>query len=95
MTPPNDEARSHHPLYDLGLKNLTWLGVVRDSSLVARLRPSWSPVAELRLQPMHFVALCKECVVEVVAANVDVFRLDGGTREAALTAVAPDDPLQA
>lgn len=93
MTPPNDEALSHHRLYDSGLRNLLSLGVVRDSSLVARLRPSWSPVADLRLQPMHFIAICKECVVEVVAADVEVFRLDGGTREAALAAVIPGNPM--
>lgn len=95
MTPPNDEARFHHPLYALGLEDLMWLGVVRDSSLVARLRPLWSPAADFRLQPMHFVAPCKECVVEVVAADVDVFRLDRSTREAALAAVTPGEPLQA
>lgn len=95
MTPPNDEALNHHPLYAHGLKDLLWLGVVRDSDLVARLRPSWSPVADRYLQPMHFIAPLKECVVEVVAANVDVFRLDGNTREACLVAVDPDSPLQA
>lgn len=94
MTPPNDEARVHHPLYEQGLDELLWLGVVRESTLVDRLRPSWSPAADLRIQPMHFIATCKECVVEVVAADVEVFRLDGGTREAALAAVAPGDPLQ-
>lgn len=95
MTPPNDEALNHHPLCDRGLKGLLWLGVVRDSSLVDRLRPSWSQVADRHLRPMHFIAPLKECVVEVVAANVDVFRLDGNTREACLAAVNPDSPLQA
>lgn len=95
MTPPNDEALNQHPLYKRGLKGLLWLGVVRDSSLVARLRPSWSPVGDRHLQPMHFIAPLKECVVEVVAANVDVFRLDGDTRVACLAAVNPDSPLQA
>lgn len=95
MAPPNGEALHHHPLYDRGLEGLLWLGVVRDSSLVARLRPSWSAVADLHLQPMHFIAPLKECVVEVVAADVDVFRLDGTTREACLAAVNPDSPLQA
>lgn len=90
MTPHNDEALQHHPLYDQGLKGLLWLGVVRDSSLVARLRPLWSPVAELHLQPMHFIAPLKECLVEVVAADVDAFRFHGSTREACLAAVTPD-----
>ncbi len=95
MSPVSDEALNHHALYDRGLMGLRWLGVVRDSTLVTRLRPMWSPVAELRLQPMHFIAPLKECVVEVVAANVDVFRLDGNTREACLAAVDPESPLQA
>jgi hypothetical protein len=95
MTPPNDEALNHHPLYDCGLKELLWLGVVRESRLAARLKPMWHPVAERRLQPMHFIAPLKECVVEVVAAKVDVFRLDGDTRQACLSAINPGQPLQA
>jgi hypothetical protein len=39
MGPPNDEARNRHRLYEAGLKDVDWLGVVRDSSLVADLRP--------------------------------------------------------
>ncbi|NHA70357.1 hypothetical protein [Phycicoccus flavus] len=93
MTPPNDEALSHHPLSEHGLKELTWLGVVRDSTLVARLRPSWSRVAEMHLHPTHFILPLKECVVEVVAATVDLFRLDLSTHRAALGAIEPGHPL--
>jgi hypothetical protein len=35
----------------------------------------------------------KECVMEVVAADVGVLRVDGSTREVALAAVDPDHPL--
>ena len=94
MTPHNDEALVLHPLYNHGLGNLQWLGVVRDSELVAQLRPLWSRVGDRYLQPMHFIAALKECVVEVVAADVDVFRLEGTTRESAFAAVNPDSPLQ-
>ena len=44
--------------------------VVRDSRLVARLRPSWSPVADRHLQPMHFIAALKD-VPEVWEISYD------------------------
>lgn len=84
MGPPNDEARSHHPLYDVGLQDILWLGIVRESSLVARLRPMWSRVGDdLHITPLHYLVVSKECVVEVLAENVDVFRIAGRPREAA------------
>lgn len=84
MGPPNDEARVHHRLYPVGLRDLLWLGVVRDSELVAQLRPMWTSVGDdRRLHPMHYVVPSKECVVEVVAADVEVFRIEGTPREAA------------
>jgi hypothetical protein len=81
MGPPNDEARHQHRLYDSGLKDVDWLGVVRDSSLVPRLRPMLS--SEFVFVPLHYVVVSKECVVEVLAENVDVFRVAGSPREAA------------
>jgi len=39
MDPPNDEARSGHPLYQSGLRKLLWMGEVRESHLV------WQPPA--------------------------------------------------
>lgn len=85
MGPPNDEARQQHRLYEVGLRELTWLGVVRDSELVAQLRPTWTPVGDgRRIHPMHYVVPSKECIVEVVAADVELFRLDGATRDAAV-----------
>lgn len=41
------------------------------------------PSATDRIQPMHYVVPSKECVVEVVAADVELFRIDGTPREAA------------
>ena len=32
MSPPNDEALYHHRLYEAGLKDVDWLGVVHDTS---------------------------------------------------------------
>lgn len=85
MGPPNDEARQGHRLYEVGLRELLWLGVVRDSELVAQLRPMWSPVGDgRRLHPMHYVVPSKECMVEVVAADVQLFRVAGTTRDAAV-----------
>lgn len=81
MSPPNDEALDQHRLYDAGLNDVLWLGVVRDSTLVTALRPMWNRGAAMN--PLHYVARSKECVVEVVAENVDVVRLNGSPREAA------------
>lgn len=81
MGPPNDEALNQHRLYDAGLKHMLWLGVVRDSTLVTTLRPMWSRA--VAMVPLHYIVVSKECVVEVLAENVDVFRLDGSPRQAA------------
>lgn len=81
MGPPNDEARSRHRLYEAGLKDVEWLGVVRDSDLVEALRPMRSP--EAVFVPLHYVVVSKECVVEVLAENVDLIRIDGTPRMAA------------
>jgi len=89
MGPPNDEARAQHRLYAHGLRELLWLGIVRDSELVAQLRPMWTPVGDgRRIHPIHYVVPSKECVVEVVAADVELFRIDGTTRDAATRSLA-------
>jgi hypothetical protein len=87
MGPPNDEARNQHRLYEAGLKDVDWLGVVRDSSLVAGLRPMLGPGAVF--VPLHYVVLSKECVVEVLAQDVDVFRIAGSPRQAAPASLSP------
>jgi hypothetical protein len=89
MTPPNDEARHLHRLYGAGLRGLLWLGIVRDSALAAQLRPMWTQVGERRAQPLHYVVPSKECVVEVLAENVDCFRIAGDPREAAPASFGP------
>jgi hypothetical protein len=87
MSPPNDEGRRLHRLYEVGLKELDWLGVVRDSSLVDGLRPALGRMAVF--VPLHYVAVSKECVFEVLAENVDVFRIEGSTRQAAPASLSP------
>jgi hypothetical protein len=86
MSPPNDEARHQHRLYEAGLKDVDWLGIVRDSSLVERMRPMSS---DFVLVPLHYVVASKECVVEVLAENVDMLRIDGDPREAAPASLSP------
>lgn len=89
MGPPNDEARPHHRLYEVGLGNILWVGVVRDSGLVSALRPTWGRAGgDLHLMPMHFVVVSKECVVEVVAADVDLLRIAGDTYGAAAASLS-------
>jgi hypothetical protein len=78
MEPPNDEAISNHRLYDVGLRNVQWLGEVRESDLIAdlerrnRAHPHHS--AERYTELRHWVALLKECTVEVVARSLRVER---------------------
>ncbi|MDQ1581747.1 MAG: hypothetical protein QOD05_2522 [Microbacteriaceae bacterium] len=84
MTPPNDEARHLHRLYDAGLRDVMWVGIVRDSALATQLRPMWAKVGERSATPLHYVVLSKECVIEVLAMNVDCLRIPGAPREAAL-----------
>jgi hypothetical protein len=84
LGPPNDEARQQHRLYEVGLRDLLWLGVVRDSELVVQLRPMWTSVGDgRRIQPTHYVVPSKECVIEVVAADVELLRMEGSPCEAA------------
>ena len=89
LGPPNDEARHVHRLYRHGLRELLWAGVVHDSSMVAQLSAAWSRTvvgadgSSYRIVPLHFVILSKECVVEVVAENVDVERVEGTPAQAA------------
>lgn len=80
MGPPNDEALNRHRLYEAGLKDVLWLGIVSDSGLVAELRAMSAPGRPAR---RHYVVVSKECVVEVLAENVDLFRIGGSPREAA------------
>ena len=78
MEPPNDEAISGHRLYDVGLRDVQWLGEVHESDLVADLERrdrvhihhSARSYTELR----HWVVLLKECTVEVVAHSLRVER---------------------
>lgn len=63
MAPPNDEGIHAHPLYSVGLRELTWLGVVEHSRWVP-------PGAVARSRLRHFIAPLKECVVEVLAPSV-------------------------
>lgn len=84
---PNDEARNQHRLYEAGLKDVGWLGVVRDSSLVAGLRPMVGRGAVF--VPLHYVVVSKECIVEVLAENGYVFRIGGSPRQAAPSCLSP------
>jgi hypothetical protein len=91
MGPPNDEARHLHRLYDVGLRELLWIGIVRESEMVSELRPMWKGVGDGgQLHPMHYVVLSKECVVEVIAADIELFRIEGGTREAGADSLAQE-----
>lgn len=63
----NDEGRWAHPLYSYGLDRLLWLGVVDGSD--------WKVGGRVERGPLqHFVIPLKECVVEMLAEDVEVLR---------------------
>jgi hypothetical protein len=78
MEPPNDEAISGHRLYDVGLREVLWLGEVYESDLIAelerrnRVHPQHSAGRYTALR--HWVAPLKERTVEVVARSLRVER---------------------
>ena len=80
MAPPNDEARDQHRLYDSGLRELLWAGVVEGSEWAAAV-----DAMRAGSSGSHFVVLAKETTVEVLADAVSVVRVPGSTAEAAAT----------
>jgi hypothetical protein len=42
-----------------------------------------------RVRPFDYAVVSKECMVEVLAQNVDVFRIDGPSRQAAPSSLSP------
>ena len=73
MGDPNDEGIASHRTYEHGLRGLLWAGeVLNDLPAVS---------------PRHFLVLCKEGVVEVVASDVKIERIGVSTAESAAVAV--------
>lgn len=94
MGSPNDEAISGHRLFDKGLRDLLWLGLVEDSELIASLeqansvhphhQPEWYAAMSHHILPL------KEATVEVVATTLSVVRVTGSTVHAVVAAAEPD-----
>lgn len=84
MSPPNDEARHRHRLYDKGLGDVLWVGEVIASEWHAALAPMVYDAASIR----HFVVVLKEGCVEALAVDLRVERRTGTPAEAALAALA-------
>jgi hypothetical protein len=78
MAPPNDEARHLHRLYDCGLRELMWAGVVEGSEWAATF-----DAMQAGSPGTHFVVLTKEAIVDVVALGLSVSAVPGSTAEAA------------
>jgi hypothetical protein len=78
MEPPNDEARSGHRLYEAGLRDVHWVGEVRESELIAqferqnRVHPRHS--SQLFDGLRHWILPLKGSVVEVVAETGEIRR---------------------
>ena len=87
MGAPNDESLSGHRLFDRGLAELTWAGIVEHSERIARLEranrvhPWHEPERFSRLH--HYILPLKEVTVEVVADTVKVRRQPGPPLRAA------------
>jgi hypothetical protein len=92
MGSPNDEARQGHRLYDKGLEELRWVGVVRESELIGdleqrnRVHDRHDPARFTSLT--HYIIPLKESLVEVVALDLVIGRIEGSTRQAALASAA-------
>jgi hypothetical protein len=90
---PNDEAISGHPLWQAGLGDVRWLGLVEKSRRIRALaaqnsvHPSHDPRRYDFLD--HYIAPLKECAAEVVARSLETHRLSGPTTEAAVAALSP------
>jgi hypothetical protein len=93
MGSPSDEAVSGHRLYEKGLRDLTWLGLVQESELIASLErinsvhPMHKP--ERYADLIHHILPLKEATVEVVAATLRIVRVAGSTIHAAAAAAEP------
>ena len=87
MGAPNDEALRGHRLYQRGLAELRWAGLVEDSERIARLEqanrahPRHDP--ERFAQLRHYILPLKEGVVEVIAETISVQRRPGTPLHAA------------
>lgn len=79
MEPPNDEAISGHRLYEVGLREVHWLGEIHESALISdverRNRTDSHHPGKGDSGLRHWVAALKECTVEVVARSVRVERV--------------------
>lgn len=91
MGAPNDEARPGHRLYECGLAELTWAGVVEHSERIAcleqgnRAHPQHDAERFSRLH--HYILPLKEGTVEVIAETVAVQRQPGPPLHAASLAL--------
>jgi hypothetical protein len=91
MGAPNDEALPGHRLYEHGLAELRWAGVVEHSERIARLEQ------DNRIHPQHdarrfsrlhhYILPLKEDTLEVVAEAVTVQRRPGPPLHAASLAL--------
>jgi hypothetical protein len=78
--PPNDEARSGHRLWEVGLRECSWAGEVLNSEWVRRLErqnavhPRHDPSRWKDLR--HYVLLFKEVTAEVLCKEVKVERIN-------------------
>jgi len=91
MAAPSDETISGHRLYDKGLRDLSWAGVVQNSELADDLErqnqvhPAQDASKYKRLT--HPIVPLKEDVVEVVARALTIEHHDGPTLTAAVAAL--------
>jgi hypothetical protein len=91
MGVPNDEALMGHRLYERGLAELTWAGIVEDSERIARLelgnRVHPRHEAERFRRLNHYILPLKEGTVEVIAETVSAQRQPGPPLHAASLAL--------
>ena len=87
MSGPSEYAVAGHRLWDRGLRDVAWVGVVQGSRLVAEIEAGPPARHEPFRSLAHHVVLLEHCTVEVVAELLVVTRLPGTTADTAATAL--------
>jgi hypothetical protein len=89
MSGPSEYAVAGHRLWDRGLRDVAWVGVVQGSRLVSDIEAGPAHREPFR-SLAHHVVLLDNCTVEVVAELLVVTRRPGVTSDAAAAALRSD-----
>ncbi len=86
MSGPSEYAVAGHRLWDKGLRDVAWVGVVQGSQLVSDIEAGPAHREPFR-SLTHHIVLLDDCTVEVVAELLVVTRRPGTTTDTAAAAL--------